>query len=176
MKRVIWSVLVAATVLAVLALLLVALSGAPCPATTNALVEPTVTYCPIPTPELFLVDPVTSTTDEFSQVVTVYLGNGEAVTVTAESGTFAATGAFDAYTHPALVKVALLPDRLHHLRVFGQVRVIEHDGCIYGGYTLSTQRDRFGNPLVIRQTAILSFSFYLPLAFVGYPSPGPCVR
>jgi hypothetical protein len=176
MKRVIWSVLVAATVLAVLALLLVTLSGAPCPATANALVEPTVTYCPIPTPELFLVDPVISTTDRLSQVVTVYLGNGEAVTVTAESGTFAATGAFDAYTHPALVEVALLPGGLHRLRVFGKVRVIEHDGCIYGGYTLSTQRDRFGNPLVIRQTAILSFSFYLPLAFVDYSSPAPCVR
>jgi hypothetical protein len=167
MKRVIWSVLVAATVLA---LLLVTLSGALCPVATNALVEPTVTYCPIPTPELFLVDPVISTTDQLSQVVTVYLGNGEAVTVTAESGTFAATGAFDAYTHPALVEVALLPGGLHRLRVFGKVRVIEHDGCIYGGYTLSTQRDRFGNPLVIRQTATLSFFFYLPLAFVDYPS------
>ena len=176
MKRVVWSVMVAATVLAVLALLLAWLSGAPYPAKMNALAEPTVTYCPIPTPELFLVDPVIATTDEFSQVVTVYLGNGEAVTVTAESGTFATTGAFDAYTHPALVEVALLPGGLHRLRVFGKVRVIEHDGCIYGGYTLSTQRDRFGNPLVIRQTAILSFSFYLPLAFVDYPSSAPCFR
>ena len=47
MKRVVWSVMVAATVLA---LLVARLSGAPYPATTNALVEPTVTYCPIPTP------------------------------------------------------------------------------------------------------------------------------
>jgi len=121
--------------------------------------------CPIPTQELFLVDPITSPTGQFTQVVTVRLGNGEAVTITAESGTFATHGDYDAYSYPATVTVALLTDTIHHLEVFGKVKVVEHDGCIYGGYTLHTDRDRFGAPLTIWQRTYLTRTFYVPLVF-----------
>jgi len=112
-----------------------------------------------------LVDPVTSPTGQFTQVVTVRLGNGEAVTITAESGTFAAHGDYDAYFHPATVTVALLTDTIHHLEVFGKVKVVEHDGCIYGGYTLHTDRNRFGASLTIWQRTYLTRTFYVPLMF-----------
>lgn len=111
------------------------------------------------------MDPVTSPTGQFAQVVTVHLGNGEAVTITAESGTFATHGDYDAYFHPATVTIALLTDAVHSLTVFGKVRTIVHDGCVYGGYTLSTERDKYGTPLVIWQRTYLTRTFYLPLAF-----------
>ena len=144
-------------------ILLVALGNAEHPATMAA--PPLDPPCPIPTQELFLVDPVTSPTGQFAQVVTVHLGNGEAVTITAESGTFATHGDYDAYFHPATVTIALLTDAVHSLTVFGKVRTIVHDGCVYGGYTLSTERDKYGTPLVIWQRTYLTRTFYLPLAF-----------
>jgi WD40 repeat protein len=48
--------------------------------------------------------------------------------------------------------VVLLPDTTHHLHVDAQVKEITRsDGCVYGGYTLQTRRDRDGMPLVIQQ-------------------------
>ena len=44
--------------------------------------------CPQATPELLQVEPVTSPTDLLAQAITVRMGNCEAVTITAESGTF----------------------------------------------------------------------------------------
>ncbi len=111
----------------------------------------TPTQCPQATPEPLWVDPVTSPTDQLSQIVTVRIGNGEAVTVTAESGIFTVTGSFDAYAHPALVNVTLLPNTTHHLRVDARVKVITQGDCTYGGYTLTTTADRFGAPLIIEQ-------------------------
>jgi len=143
-----------------------ALGSAEHPATMAA--PPLDPPCPIPTQELFLVDSVTSPTGQFTQVVTVRLGNGEAVTITAKSGTFAAHGDYDAYFHPATVTVALLTDTVHSLTVFGKVRTIVHDGCVYGGYTLHTDRDRFGAPLTIWQRTYLTRTFYLPLVFHHY--------
>lgn len=113
----------------------------PAPSATN-------TQCPIPTPEVFDVEPVTSPTDQLSQIITVYLGNGEEVTVVTESGTFTVTGSLSPY----LVEVSLLPDAVHHLQVFGRVKVvISSYGCVYGGYTMSTTFDRYGAPLTIVQ-------------------------
>jgi hypothetical protein len=104
------------------------------------------TACPQATPELLRVESVTSPTDDFSQVVTVYIGNAETVTVTAESGVFTGTG------YPARVEVALRPDTVHHLEVIAKVREIQKgDGCVYGGYSLRTRRDQYGSPLVIEQ-------------------------
>jgi hypothetical protein len=40
------------------------------------------------TPEPLWLDPVTSPTGELDQTIVVYIGNGETVTVTWESGTF----------------------------------------------------------------------------------------
>lgn len=65
----------------------------------------TFTPCPFGTPEPLWVDPVISPTDQLTQVVTVYIGNGEQITVETESGTFTATGDFNAVTKPAQVKL-----------------------------------------------------------------------
>ena len=108
--------------------------------------------CPFPTAEPFWVDPVTSPTDQLSQVIIVYIGNGEEVTVVTESGTFNVTGIFGPYGNPALVEVSLLPNTEHHLEVFAKVREVPSwNGCIYGGYTLRTTSDSQGAPLTIVQ-------------------------
>ena len=161
MKAATWIVLAAVMALALAGTLFVAFRGSAYPAVAAApLLDPP---CPLPTQEPLWVDPVTSPTGQFTQVVTVRLGNGEAVTVTAESGTFATVGDFDAYFHPASVTVGLHLNTVHHLEVFGKVRVVEHDGCVYGGYTLSTWQDKNGAPLVIEQRADLTHTVYFPV-------------
>jgi hypothetical protein len=101
------------------------------------------------------VEPVTSPTDQLTQVITVHIGNGEEVTVITESGAFTVTGKFNAYTSPALVEIALIPNTEHHLQVLAKVRIIPRSsGCNYEGvYTLSTTKDRQGAPLTIIQVA-----------------------
>jgi hypothetical protein len=108
---------------------------------------PPAANCPVATPEFFSVEPVTSPTDQLSQIITVDLGNGEAITVTSESGTFGAP--FD--TFPKTIEIPLLPNTTHNLTVEGHVREIIQGGCTYGGYTLTTTTDRYGDPLVIEQ-------------------------
>jgi WD40 repeat protein len=105
--------------------------------------EPTL--CPQATPEHLQVDPVTSPTDQLSQVVTVHMGNLDVVTISTESGVFTGTGS------PAQVDVTLLPDTVHHLHVEARVKETWQGGCPYGGYTLQTTRDRAGDLLVIEQ-------------------------
>lgn len=115
MKSGSWVAVILAAVLTLTAMLLAALGRASVPATAaGILITATPTFCPVTTPEPFWVDPVTSPTDQFTQVVTVHLGNGEAVTVTAQSGRFAVTGDFDAYFHPASFTVALPPVIMCH--------------------------------------------------------------
>jgi hypothetical protein len=174
--------LVILTVLIPVGLLLVGLGGCASPADTasaassSTLVTLTPTFCPVATPEPLWVEPVTSPTDQLTQTITVYLGNGEAVTVTAGSGTFAASGNFDAYTNPAQVDVALLANTVHHLRVFGEVRTVEWGGCVYGGYTLSTIWDRYGGPLVITQVLAIRSVMHFPLALVDHPTSTVLIR
>lgn len=103
--------------------------------------------CPAATPEFFLVEPVTSPTDQLSQTITVDLGNGETITVTSESGVV--TVPFDAF--PKEVEIPLLANTTHNLTVEGKVRQITRGDCTYGGYTLSTTTDRNGGPLIIEQ-------------------------
>lgn len=94
--------------------------------------------CPVPTAEPFWVDPVTSPTDQLSQVIIVHIGGGEEVRVVAESGTFTVTGHAGLYS----VEITLLPNTVHHLQVFAKVRtIIDGNGCVYGGYTLQTTVD-----------------------------------
>jgi hypothetical protein len=113
---------------------------------------PTTRSCPVPTPELLWVDPVTSPTDQLSQVIVVHIGNGEEVTIDTESGRFTVTGVFGPYGNPASVEIALLPNTVHHLGVFARVRtILAGDGCVYGGYTLQTTVDSQGAPLTIVQ-------------------------
>ncbi len=130
--------------------------------TPSPTASPTATRCPTATPEPLWVEPVVSPTELLTQTVTVRIGNGEAVTVTAESGVFTATGWFSVYGNPAQVTVDLLPNTVHNLEVQARVRRIEQWGCIYGGYVLSTNRDRYGHPLVIEQRMPVQ-ALYLPL-------------
>ncbi|MBI3943918.1 MAG: hypothetical protein HY326_12950 [Chloroflexi bacterium] len=120
---------------------------------TVATVTPTATLCPQATPEPLWVEPVTSPTNELNQRVIVRIGNGEAVTVTTESGVFAVFGNFST-SGPALVDIALLPNTIHHLRVEARVKLSHWGGCLYGGYTLSTITDRLGAPLTIVQQSV----------------------
>ena len=100
------------------------------------------------------VDPILSPTDQLIQTVRVYLGSGEMVTVTTESGNFTVSGNFGAMSNPALVNVTLLPDTTHNLTVTGRVKASVINGCPFGGYTLSTQMDRNGQPLIIIQQRV----------------------
>ncbi len=172
MKAMIRMTLAGAMALIFVDLFLAILNGcASLPATDSAVPTLTPTFCPVNTPEPLWVEPVTSPTDQFTQVITVSLGNGESVSVAAESGTFTVTGSFNAYSQPALVEMALLPNTTHHLRVTGKVRVIKSNGCVYGGYTLSTIWDRFGGPLVITQVLTTASSSHFPLVLMDYPTP-----
>ena len=97
------------------------------------------------------MDPLTSPTNELSQVVVVGIGNGDRVTIMAESGTFEATGEYS-LLNPARVRITLLPNTEHHLTVSARVKVIHGPrGCVYGGYIQLTTIDRFGAPLTIVQ-------------------------
>jgi hypothetical protein len=112
---------------------------------------PTTTACALPTPQPLWVEPVTSPTDQTSQVITVRVGYGDSVTVTHEFGSATVTGDFST-SNPALVTVPLQANATHHLRVSAHVRSVTIGGCTYSDYTLITANDRFGAPLTIVQT------------------------
>jgi hypothetical protein len=114
----------------------------------------TPTFCPLPTPEPLWVEPVTSPTDQLSQVVTVHVGYGREVTVTGESGAFTVTGNFGANANPALVEITLLPNTEHHLTVSAKIQPPPGSGCTYPSYILQTTSDRQGAPLLIVQGTI----------------------
>jgi len=113
----------------------------------------TPTFCPPPTPEPLWVDPVTSPTDSLTQIITVYIGNGEEVTIETESGTFTVAGQFNHHTNPAVLEIILLPNTVHHLEVTAKVRsgLTGLGNCTYGGYILRTTYDKNGAPLIIVQ-------------------------
>lgn len=115
--------------------------------TTAPTATPTQALCPQATPEYFDVYPVTSPTGQLSQVVSVELGNGETITITTESGTFTAP----VELFPTEIEIPLLPNTTHNLTVEGKVREVQQGDCTYGGYVLTTTRDRDGQPLVIEQ-------------------------
>jgi hypothetical protein len=121
------------------------------PSPTDTAIATTATLCPFATAEPLWVDPVTSPTDQLSQVITVNVGLGEEVTVTTESGTFTVTGSFDFHANPARVEITLLPNTTHHINVSARIKTTSSNGCTYGGYTLQTTSDRHGAPLVIVQ-------------------------
>jgi hypothetical protein len=139
----------------IISLLVVLVTGL-APGTAHAL-TPTPTWTPtrtptptapcLPaTPEPLRVEPVTSPTDQLSQVITVGIGNGDVVTVTAPAGTFVVTGTFGVM-NPALVPIYLIANITNNLRVIGHVKKM---GC-YGDYNLSTTYDKYGGPLSIVQ-------------------------
>lgn len=107
--------------------------------------DPSTPYpCPQATPELLAVEPVTASTDADSQLIIVRLGNAETITITAESGEVSAPATF-----PTEIELPLSPETAHHLTVTGKVREIQQGDCTYGGYTLSTTKDKNGDPLTI---------------------------
>jgi hypothetical protein len=129
-------------------------TGTPTPSKTQTITpSPIVTFCPRLTAEPLWVDPVTSPTDQLTQVIMVYIGHGEEVTIKTESGTFTVTGSFNYQTNPAMVEITLLPNTVHHLEVFAKVKsgLSGPGDCVYGGYGLTTTNDRNGAPLTILQ-------------------------
>lgn len=102
--------------------------------------------CPVATPEAFYVEPVTSPTTQLTQVITVSLGLGETITVESEAGTQTV-----AASYPTLIEVELLPNQTNHLTVSGMVQQVQQGDCVYGGYMLTTTRDRYGAELLIEQ-------------------------
>lgn len=127
-------------------------------------VTPTPTIiCPRATQVPLWVEPVTSPTFLLVQDVVVYIGHGEKVTVESEAGKFSKTGDFNDLW-PAVVQTDLHPNTTHHLLVSGKVKEeIDEHGCVYGGYTLTTRSDRYGDPLIIQQ--VLSSPQFFPIIF-----------
>lgn len=100
--------------------------------------------CPQATAEPFNVEPVTSPTTQITQTIQITIGNGEAISVTSEMGSFYAPAS------AGKVVVVLAPDQINYLTAYGKVKQMGGE-CHYGGYTLSTKVDRNGNPLTITQ-------------------------
>ena len=144
--------------------------------TPTATTTSTPTWCPLATAEPLWVEPIISPTDLLTQTITVRIGNGEAVTITAESGVFAAMGSFNAYANPARVIIDLLANTTHHLGVQAKVRQVQQWGCTYGGYTLDTQHDRYGQPLLIEQQAGARMPAIAPLATSTRTPCPPTIR
>ncbi len=143
-----------------------ALSGSPSPSPARA----APLACPPPaTPEPLWVDPVTSPTTLLAQTLHVTLGRGRAITVTSEAGTAVVTGTFSASV-PVSVSIFLRPNITHHLTVQGLVEY--QAGCFY---SLSTQYDRYGAPLIIVQQLQVPPT-YLPLVMrnLGVPVIAGC--
>lgn len=116
------------------------------------------TPCPQATPEWLRVDPVRSPTWLGQQVIQARLGNGEWIEVEGPLGTFRADGS------QVAIPVPLALGQLNELMVRGRVREIVHpDGCVYGGYTLSTRRDLNDGLLDILQRIAL----FLPMGLRG---------
>jgi len=118
--------------------------------THTATTEPSVTEtypCPQATQEVPpRVAPLQSPTNELKTVVEVSTGNLGSASVITESGTFSSSP-----ENPGLIEVTLLPNTIHHLVVIVTVRVVEHNGCTYGGYDMQTSVDVNELPLVIVQ-------------------------
>jgi hypothetical protein len=129
--------------------------------TTTPTLTPSPTLTPTPTPTIcpqasavpFWVDPVLSPTDLLTQTIVIYSG-ASALTVTLETGFFTSTHT----GYPALVEVNLNSNTTHHLTVSGSVPISgDPNGCHYGGYTLSTGVDRYGDPLTIVLVSSLQY-------------------
>ena len=114
----------------------------------------TPTICPMATPEPLWVDPVVSPTDLLTQTIRAAIGNGDAVTVTTQTGVYTTTGVFSVMD-PDLVTIDLAPNQTNALTVTAHVRQMPGPGgCPYGGYSLSTITDRNGGPLrIVQQSA-----------------------
>ncbi len=110
--------------------------------------------CPEATAEPFYVDPVTSPTTQITQTLHISIGNGEAISVTNDMGSFYAPAS------AGKVIVVLTPNQINYLTAYGKVRQMGGE-CHYGGYTLSTRVDRNGNPLTVVQGSAGLIRYFL---------------
>ncbi len=137
----------------------------PTASNTTPTATPTMLPCPVPTQEPLWVDPVTSPTNALTQTITVYAGNALTVTVRlSPTEAYSVTGSFDAFANPARITIPLQPNTTYDLLVSAEIRRVVLNGCVYGGYTRSTDRDRQGQPLQIVQQAAPRWRLFLPLA------------
>jgi WD40 repeat protein len=105
--------------------------------------------CPQATQELPpRVAPLTSPTDQLTQVVQIFPGNYQTAVIEMETGTF--TAEFKG-GEGAKVEVTLLPNTVHHLKLTVKVRQSQNNGCSYGGYTMTVFQDVDKKPLEIIQ-------------------------
>lgn len=109
------------------------------------------TPCPMPTPEAFWVEPVNSPTSALEQEIEVFIGNVDRLTVKTESGEFVQTFQEVRAARSVNIEINLLPDQAHHLEVSAHVPETQTGECVYQAYTLRTDRDKNGEPLVIEQ-------------------------
>jgi serine/threonine-protein kinase len=118
--------------------------------TPSATRTPTNTATPAPcltlTPAPLLVEPIPATTTALTLTLTITAKHIEWITVTSDS-----TNAFFSAGQP--VMIALTPNTTHRFAVAAQIGNFSIGGCTYGGYVLTTQVDRLGNPLIIQQLA-----------------------
>ena len=88
----------------------------------------------------FMVEPVTSPTNELKQVITVNWGE---VTIITEAGTFY-------FNSDDVKEIPLLPNTANHIEVVAE-GIAKDERCAYNGYTLRAVVDRTGAPLTIIQ-------------------------
>jgi len=132
----------------------------PIPSTTP---PPTCTPTITPTPSRTLtcgtptaipgpaVDPVTSPTNALTQTINV-LGSWTLVTVAVTVN--GVTTNYQDSAAPFQITINLSANATHTLIVYGKVPITTNpNGCTYGGYTVSSSRDRLGNPLTIVQSS-----------------------
>jgi len=124
-------------------------------------IHPPLYPCPVPTQELPPeVDPVVSPTNLMTQTIIARFNNAEAMTVYVESGSFWTQCSWPSCS----VTILLKPNTINHITVAAKYKlIIDSQGCTYGGYTITTQQDRFGNPLDIEQIGGILYPRYFPL-------------
>ena len=115
---------------------------------------PTPILCPRATAEPFMVGYL-SPTELTTQTLSVHIGNGDAVTVTAPSGIYTSTGDYT-FALPARVTVDLLSDQINEMTVAAHVRAVTQGTCAYGNYTLTEK-------ISIRQQTSPIFRIFAPL-------------
>lgn len=123
-------------------------------ATPTATFTPTATRTPTNTPSLvpcltltparLLVEPIPATTTALTVTLIVTVENVEWLTVTSEFN-----NAFFVAGQPIVITLA--PNTAQRFAIAAQIRKYSIGDCQYGGYVLTTQVDRSGQPLAIRQ-------------------------
>lgn len=124
-------------------------------------------FCPQSTPEPLYVESVISPTNLQTQDVRIYSYRFDWIQIEYEAGKVYANGPFGGIT---VIKISLLPETTHHLKVTVQVKGYTVGHCVYPPYQLSTTVDKRGKPLVIHQTRKI-YQQTVTAISPGFPSP-----